>query len=109
MYDNSTSGNYPPGAVNDPSAPWNEQEEEQQDCDVKGVFTLTKDFVVPYSSSDAQLTESMTENHMTPLELINELKERLEREVVQHPGDFVAKFLIKECEGWEEEADVQRN
>ena len=94
---NSASGNYPPGAANDPSAPYNQPEyPEYQDYDVTASFVLDKSFTVTSSSDE----------DMTPLDLIKELKKRLQDELELDPTNKITKSLIEECDGWTCNCDI---
>ena len=108
LMNNSTSGNYPPGAANDPFAPYNQPEyPEYQDYDVTASFTLDKSFTVTSSSDDEEdIKQDLIEAYMTPLDLINELKKRLQRELKSDPYNKRIKKLIKECDGWTCDCDI---
>ena len=84
---NSASGNYPPGAANDPSAPYNQPEyPEYQDYDVTASFELNKSFTVTSSSDEEEgIKQDLIEDYMTPLDLINELKKKTARRVEIRP------------------------
>ena len=104
---NSASGNYPLGAANDPSAPWNELETDPEEYDVTAFFTLNKFFVVTADTSNEEdIRHELINNNMTPLDLINELKGRLEEELKLDPTDKKVQNLIKECEGWEQMLEI---
>ena len=105
---NSTSGNYPPGAANDPLAPYNQPEyPEYQDYDVAASFTLDKSFTVTSTSDDEEdIKQDLIEAYMTPLDLINELKKRLQRELKSDQNNKRIKKLIKECDGWTCDCDI---
>lgn len=104
---NSTSGNYPPGAANDPFAPWNQDEPEPQIYDVTASFSLSKPFSVTSDDDcDESIKQEIVENYKTPLYLINELKMRLQGELELDPTDMSIRELIKECEGWEIDPDI---
>lgn len=105
---NSPSGNYPPGAANDPSAPYNQPEDpELQDYDVTASFILDKSFTVTSSSDDEEgIKHDLIEDYMTPLDLINELKKRLQGELELDPTNKAIKSLIKECDGWTCDCDI---
>lgn len=99
---NSPSGNYPPGAANDqPEYP------EYQDYDVTASFVLNKSFTVSSSSDDEEgIKHDLIEDYMTPLDLINELKTRLQGELELDPTNKAIKSLIKECDGWTCDCDI---
>lgn len=84
---NSVSGNYPPGAANDPSAPYNQPEyPEYQDYDVTASFVLNKSFTVTSSSDEEEgIKQDLIEDYMTPLDLIKELKKKTARRVGIRP------------------------
>lgn len=105
---NSASGNYPPGAANDPSAPYNQPEyPEYQDYDVTASFELNKSFTVTSSSDDEDgIKQDLIEDYMTPLDLIKELKKRLQGELKLDPTNKAIKSLIKECDGWTCDCDI---
>ena len=105
---NSTSGNYPPGAANDPFAPYNQPEyPEYQDYDVTASFTLDKSFTVTSTSDDEEdIKQDLIEAYMTPLDLIKVLKKRLQDELELDPTNKVTKNLIKECDGWTCDCDI---
>ena len=105
---NSTSGNYPPGAANDPFAPYNQPEyPDYQEHDVTASFTLDKSFTVTSSSDDEEdIKQDLIEAYMTPLDLIKELKKRLQRELKSAPNNKRIKKLIKECDGWTCDCDI---
>ena len=105
---NSTSVNYPPGAANDPFAPYNQPEyPEYQEHDVAASFTLDKSFTFTSTSDDEEdIKQDLIEAYMTPLDLINELKKRLQRELKSDPYNKRIKKLIKECDGWTCDCDI---
>ena len=105
---NSTSGNYPPGAANDPFAPYNQPEyPEYHEHDVAASFTLDKSFTVTSTSDDEEyIKQDLIEAYMTPLDLINELKKRLQRELKSDQNNKRIKKLIKECDGWTCDCDI---
>ena len=108
LINNSTSGNYPPGAANDPFAPYNQPEyPEYQEHDVAASFTLDKSFTVTSTSDDEEdIKQDLIEAYMTPLDLINELKKRLQRELKSDQNNKRIKKLIKECDGWTCDCDI---
>lgn len=104
---NSTSGNYPPGAANDPFAPWNQDETDPQIYDVTASFSLSKPFSVTSDDDcDESIRQEIVENYKTPLDLINELKTRLQNELELNPNDKSIRKLIKECEEWDMDCDI---
>lgn len=104
---NSTSGNYPPGAANDPFAPWNQDEPDPKIYDVTVSFSLSKPFSVTSDDDcDESIKQEIVENYKTPLDLINELKTRLQNELELNPNDKSIRKLIKECEEWDMDCDI---
>ena len=105
---NSTSGNYPPGAANDPFAPYNQPEyPEYQEHDVAASFTLDKSFTVTSTSDDEEdIKQDLIEAYMNTVNLINELKKRLQRELKSDQNNKRIKKLIKECDGWTCDCDI---
>lgn len=104
---NSTSGNYPPGAANDPFAPWNQDEPDPKIYDVTASFSLSKPFAVTSDDDcDESIRQEIVENYKTPLDLINELKTRLQNELELNPNDKSIRKLIKECEEWDMDCDI---
>ena len=65
---NSTSGNYPPGAANDPFAPYNQPEyPEYQEHDVAASFTLDKSLTVTGTSNhEGSVKQDLMQGSMTP-------------------------------------------
>ncbi len=98
---NSASGNYPLGAAYDSNAPYNQVDEPEQDYDVKVEYVITKETTVSAVSEDA-LDGEIEGKVISPLELIRELKIRLEKEYSASPTRHL-KRMIKECDGWEQD------
>lgn len=122
------SGNYPPGAENDPSAPYNRAEVPERDFDVfisqtlsKETYVTTTDYIYVNDkqdeyedTSDTDWEEAYKQCHMTPLEIIKEFKKYLE----SHRSDPITnmseyrreRYLIEECENWcEDETEILEN
>ena len=133
MYD---SGYYPPGAYNDPNAPYNQPADpDPMEFDVAVTQSLSKDTTVwsddYYEIPDPEGSSIETENvcwskeynaeHKTPLELIQlfqkDLKAQLEKAEAESEGTKEEKshikhlkYLIEECEGWtDDESGVYPN
>lgn len=122
------SGYYPPGAEFDPRAPWNEQEIPERRFDVcisqtliKNTKVTTNDYVPivdqddegrhhDYSdTSDTDWEEAYKNEHLTPLQLIDEFKGFLTKHLPDPDTKEFRRFkhLIDECEGWtEDETEV---
>lgn len=110
-------GNYPPGAANDPYAPYNEVELPEKLFDVTLSCSLSKDTSVysndydPYGNNGAGELENPLEaykryNHTIP-ELLGILKklsqEKLkDKENEDYPASYTHKWkgIIEECNGW---------
>lgn len=124
------SGYYPPGAEYDPNAPWNEPDIPEATFDVcisqtlsKSVKVTTDDYspevdadedgtyMYPDTSDTDWKAAYGNDQHYTPLELIKQFKEFLEK-LLPDPITFRreyhrAKHLISECEGWiEDETEI---
>ena len=129
MYDNY---NYPPGA-DGPDAPWNQEDTPEKEfevtisqtlsknttvstndycpggcypeveCDIDGCHTIT--CYEPDDTSDTDWRAAYKGEHYTPLELINEFKEMLEKNAPIN--EERRKQLIEECMNWiEDELEV---
>ena len=80
---------------------------EYQEHDVAASFTLDKSFTVTSTSeNEEEIKQDLIEAYMTPLDLINELKKRLQRELKSDPYNKRIKKLIKECDGWTCDCDI---
>lgn len=119
------SGYYPPGAEFDSSAPYNYVEPDKKEFGVtiyqtlkKNTSVLTSDYAfdgidedrcVCYDTSDTKWEEAYAETHYSPLELIEEFKKYLEKDIESVPDrkKWWYKELIKECSNWSiEETEV---
>lgn len=120
-----STGDYPPGARYDSSAPYNEPEIPKVSFGVCISSTLSKatrvetdDYTpeveededgkwIVENTEDTNWIEAYKESHYTPLELINEFKNFLNTylpDPIVNPKGFKRfKELIKECEDWEED------
>jgi hypothetical protein len=119
----NTDGNYPPGAANDPNAPWNEKETPEKEFEVcitqtlsKSVKVTTNDYIpdegvdddghyyFDTDTSDTDWDEVYSEsNHYTPLQLIEKFKKYLEIELAIAGNTKDKKkleHLIEECDNW---------
>lgn len=126
----NTDGNYPPGAANDPNAPWNEKETPEREFEVCITQTLSKTVKVTTNNyipdggvdedghyyfdadtSDTNWKEVYKDNHYTPLELIEKFRDFL-KSTLQDPLGGTLKYahrimLIEECENWiEDETEI---
>lgn len=120
MYNNY---DYPMGADNE-KAPWNQHENDEHEFDViisqtlsKETTVLSKDYIEEFDeeggyysddTSEINWSKEYNEQHYTPLELINVLKEFCQD--ILNKGDIQKDYnlgsLIKECEGWSEDEIV---
>ena len=126
----NTDGNYPPGAANDPNAPWNEKETPEKEFEVCITQTLSKTVKVTTNNyipdggidddghyyfdadtSDTNWREVYKNSHYTPLELIEKFRDFL-KSTLQDPLGGTLKYahrimLIEECENWiEDETEI---
>ena len=118
--------NYPPGAVNDPRAPYNEK--PLLEVDVTAKSTLIKETVVEtserhtvvereieadgsystiaYEEPEIDLKDEFLGSHRRPIEIISDCR-KICQELVKCGNIWFAKKyipkLIDDCEDWEEE------
>lgn len=118
--------NYPPGAANDPHAPYNERPLEEIDVTVKTI--LIKETVVETSEGhmvceteiepdgtrshvsffepDVDLKETFLNAHRSAIQIIRDC-EKICKALLADGNRFFASIyiptLIDDCEGWEEE------
>ena len=119
------SGYYPPGAEYDPRAPWNQEETPEKAFDISVSQTLSKNTEVTTNdyvhvvdqdedgyyeydeTSDTDWDAAFEEEHLTPIQLIEKFKEMLTTHLPDPVVDTKRykefKYLIKECEGWEDD------
>lgn len=129
------SGYFPLGAEYDPSAPWNQEENPENEFDVtisqslsKSTTVHTNDYIDEYddfekehfmNTSDTDWMAAYKEEHYTPLQLIEILKKTSEEKLKEIENSNLIsleekkrhirnlKSLIKECDGWiEDETEV---
>ena len=115
------SGYYPPGAEQDPNAPWKEGELPEKTFNVfinqvlsKEITVSTNDYIPEEDFDNTKETnwyEAYEKEHYTPLQLIKLFKTYL----TEHMPDAVTfpkehktyKHLISECEDWiEDETEI---
>ena len=118
--------NYPPGAANDPMAPYNERPTEEVEVTVK--TRLIKETVVETSEGhmvceseiepdgtrshvsffepDVDLKETFLNAHRSAIQIIRDC-EKICKALLANGNRFFASIyiptLIDDCEGWEEE------
>lgn len=115
-------GGYPPGAEHDPRAPYNQEEPPERDFDVTVCQSLSKQTTVTSQSYyierdeecpdviktiDVNWEKEYSNQHFTPLELIEEFKKCLENETIIGMNHRYKQRLIEECSNWvEDETEV---
>ena len=118
--------NYPPGAVNDPRAPYNERPGMETEVTVK--TTLIKETVIETSEghyvceteiepdgsrsavgfyeTDEDLKETFLDAHRSAIQIIRDC-EKISKELINNGMRFYAGIyiptLIDDCDDWEEE------
>lgn len=102
-------------SIQDSRAPWNEEENEDKRFDCTVVQTLSREHhfhTNNYEMVDGDIIhesihakDDYTEQHYTPLELINMLKRLLEdlRAKGSIQWNEYQEEIINDCEGWEED------
>lgn len=111
MYQADFYGNYPPGAANDLSAPYNQVDLPTKEADVYVEQILSKEAHLheaeydPYEEDFTDLRESYKEECETPLELINKFKKVLETGKLPTDKDY----WIDQCKGWIETETTVEN
>ena len=120
------SGYFPSGTEYDPSAPWNQEENPEKEFDVtisqslsKSTTVHTKDYIDEYdgfekehfiNTSDTDWMAAYKEEHYTPLQLIELLKDYIEKDLIYGDSKYSKQHLehlLKECDGWiEDETEV---
>lgn len=122
--------NYPPGAANDPNAPWNEYEPSDKDFDVWVIPHIQKEVTISTNEYEEYLEEeedgyyheidtSETDwdkcyhnEEFDILQMLNKLKEYVEKDIEQLKAQgkripYELKTLLKSCQGWEEEDSTE--
>ena len=118
--------NYPPGAANDPRAPYNERPMLEVDATAKSVLiketvvetserhTVVEREIEPdgsystiaYEEPEIDLKDEFLGNHRRPIEIISDCR-KICQELVRCGNVWFAKKyipkLIDDCEDWEEE------
>ena len=118
--------NYPPGAANDPNAPYNEVEVPEREFDVTISMSLSRTVqcytnkYIPevdeenghlyVDTSDTPWSEVYGDNHKTIPELLEELKKYIQKDLDNLANDETKmdkafhrrrlEFLLTECDEW---------
>jgi hypothetical protein len=118
--------NYPPGAANDPNAPYNEVEVPEREFDVTISMSLSRTVqcytnkYIPevdeenghlyVDTSDTPWSEVYGDNHKTIPELLEELKKYIQKDLDNLADDETnmdkafhrrrLEFLLTECDEW---------
>ena len=118
--------NYPPGAANDPNAPYNEVEVPEREFDVTISMSLSRTVqcytnkYIPevdeenghlyVDTSDTPWSEVYGDNHKTIPELLEELKKYIQKDLDNLADDETKmdkafhrrrlEFLLNECDEW---------
>ena len=118
------SGDYPMGAEFDPHAPYNEVEIPEREFDAtvssslsKSTTVESKDYLIDedpdgsyIDTSEIRWFEEYSEQHYTPIQLIEMYKKELEekKKFLSNPYQIKQiEKIIAECEGWvEDECEV---
>lgn len=108
-YRNDFMGNYPPGAANNPLAPWNQKDPPEKFFSVTISYSLSKDVDVTSTnySSDDKLDcpwDDYTESEYTPSEIIEFAKQcaeyMLSNKDYKVKSKYGLKKMINSCTGW---------
>ena len=120
------NSNYPPGAANDPRAPYNERPLEEVDVTVK--TTLVKETVIETSEGhmvceseiepdgtrshvsffepDVDLKEAFLDAHRSAIQIIRDcekIAKALQKDNKRFFANIYLPSLIDDCDDWEEE------
>lgn len=112
-----SSGNYPPGQEHNPKAPYNQVDKPDKEFDVtvsqtlsKNTSVTTQDYIEEdclygpeFDTSNVDWHEEYSNQHYTPLDLINELKmifETYKNGGTLEPTKQKINCILKECANW---------
>jgi len=103
-----SNGGYPPGAANDPRAPYNQKEPAEVEVEVTVSVTYSKNFkvVVQEGYTDADLREVIEEMNVLPAAVLavraSQLSDPDEQLEMLRRGDTTKSISdeIKRCKGW---------
>ena len=76
-------GDYPPGAANDPNAPYNQKEQEPVDIDVCVSCTLSKSTTIESNPEVDDLKDIYEQQEYTIPELLDEFIKILKKEIAE--------------------------
>lgn len=76
-------GDYPPGAANDPNAPYNQKEQEPVDIDVCVSCTLSKSTTIEGNPEVNDLKDIYEQQEYTIPELLDEFTKILKKEITE--------------------------
>lgn len=96
----SESGGYPLGAEHDPRAPWNEQDEQEQEFEVELSYNLQRRMTVRAEDED-DIHDTAEDMSYSPQELLGELAKRLRIEYSTCKSGRIRRML-EACEEWEQ-------
>ena len=108
-YRNDFMGNYPPGAANNPDAPWNQKDLPEKLFGITVSCSLSKDADVTSTEydSDDRLNcpwDDYTESEYTPSEIIEFAKQCAEYMLSNKDFKVKSKYglekMINSCTGW---------
>lgn len=114
--------NYPPGAANDPNAPYNQCDPDPRDfpCRVETFLTRAADVATDhyayiddgeecyYETYEESWEERYREDYYTIPQLLEKLQEYVKREIedIKAKGEkpsYKLQLILDSCDGWEEE------
>lgn len=108
--------NYPPGAANDPNAPWNEKDPPEKLFDILVSCSLSKELSVysenydPCGYNGAGLLNSpiddYKEHHYTIQELLSILKEVATEKLAKKEDTSKWKQVLEDCNNWTVDEEV---
>lgn len=108
-YRDDFMGNYPPGAANNPDAPWNQEDPPEKLFSITVSCSLSKDADVTSTEydSDDRLNypwDDYTESEYTPSEIIEFAKQcaeyMLSNKDYKVKSKYGLKKMIDSCTGW---------
>ena len=116
--------NYPPGAANDPRAPYNQPDIEEEVFEIKVSITLSKEVKVStddyiceyddfekdvfYDLSETNWDEAYKDEYYTISQMLAKLQEYIEKDIQELKEKGVTRIpyelrrMLKSCQNWEE-------